>query len=78
MLDSIQTAVAAALSLGTLFGVIILMTSVVDWYNCSTYAEVTGRETKYVGLSCYTKLGDIWYSSDEYNKIISSSSPIAE
>ena len=39
-------------------------------YDCNSYEEATGRETKFVGFSCYGKIGDIWYSSDEYNKII--------
>jgi len=39
-------------------------------YNCNKYQDATGRETKYEGFSCYGKIDGVWYSQDEFNKIV--------
>lgn len=37
-----------------------------DYYVCSTYTQVTGKETKYSGLSCYVKYNNSWFTFEEY------------
>ena len=45
------------------------ITYCVNIYDCNSYSEVTGRETKAVNLGCYVKHNYQWYSKDEYKHV---------
>lgn len=47
---------ALALGIGALF----------ESYQCSRYEAVTGKPTRYEGLSCYVQDTGNWYAWDEY------------
>ncbi len=36
-----------------------------DMYQCASFGEVTGRQTRYVAMSCYVQQDGRWYSADE-------------
>jgi hypothetical protein len=38
-------------------------------YECEQYQEITGRQTKIVGLNCYIKYEGEWYKSGEIKVI---------
>lgn len=38
-------------------------------HECNQYQEVTGRETKMVGMNCYMKYNGEWYSPNEFRVI---------
>lgn len=63
---------AAILVIGILFiffGIYPLMVYS-NTYECNQYQEVTGRETKLVGLNCYIKYDGEWYRHNELKVIV--------
>ena len=62
---------AAILVIGILFiifGIYPLMLYS-NTYECEQYQEITGRQTKIVGLNCYIKYEGEWYKSGEIKVI---------
>lgn len=50
------------------FGIYPLM-KYSNTYECEQYQEVTGRETKMVGINCYVKYDTEWYKMGELKVI---------
>jgi hypothetical protein len=52
-----------------IFGVIAATAGLIGLlmvWECSSYREVTGKQTKLAGGSCYIQENDEWYRWDEY------------
>ena len=53
------------------FSVIIGIATTLEMYQCSKYESVTGRPTRYEGLSCYVQDEGTWYMWSEYkNRLV--------
>lgn len=51
---------------GAVFSVVIGVISVLEAYQCGKYEAVTGKPTRYEGLTCYVQDKAEWYSWAEY------------
>ncbi len=55
--------------LGLLFAVIMVLGHLYASYQCSNYAQITGKETRFAAFDiCYIKTADGWQRWDEYVK----------
>lgn len=70
LFEFVYPALLATFILSLLISALFLLPYYLSVWDCNAYGKATGRETKFVGLSCYGKIDGVWYSSDEYNKII--------
>lgn len=52
-----------------IFGIYPLMVYS-NTYECNQYQEVTGRQTKIVGLNCYIKYNGEWYRYNELKVLV--------
>lgn len=53
------------------FSAIIGIFTTLEMYQCSKYESVTGRPTRYEGLSCYVQDEGTWYMWSEYkNRLV--------
>ena len=53
-------------SLAMFFGLAIGIGALFESYQCSKYEAVTGKPTRYEGLSCYVQDTGSWYVWAEY------------
>lgn len=59
-----------AIFVGGIVGIVIIGDYYAS-YQCSNYAEITGKETRYARFDvCYVKEGDTWMRWDEYKAYI--------
>jgi hypothetical protein len=56
------------ITVGLFVGIGSLMV-VSNEYNCNKYHEATGRETKLVAQTCYTKVQGEWYPTSQVRAI---------
>lgn len=51
------------------FGILAFIVTIIAFlmaWECSSYQEMTNKQTKLSGGSCYVKDGNEWYRWDEY------------
>ena len=48
----------------------IALVAGIEGYSCSSYGDVTGRETKFKALECYVNDDGIWFTRTEYKQVI--------
>ncbi len=56
--------------IGSLSICAIILIYLIGSYECRTYDRETGRETKFVGLTCFVRSNESWYTCSEFRNII--------
>lgn len=55
--------------LKVIIGFIVVLMVYSNEYNCNKYSEATGRETKILAGTCYTKVQGEWYPVSQVRAI---------
>lgn len=69
MSDGLKIILASITTIVVVFGGIGTLMVYSNKYQCNKYSEATGRETKLVAQTCYTKVQGEWYPVNQVRAI---------
>ena len=69
MNDGLKTIIGFIVGMVIIFGGIGILMVYSNEYQCNKYSEATGRETKILAGTCYTKVQGEWYPVSQVRAI---------